>query len=85
MPMLKTRSGTRFEGFVTENSDSQRHFLTLEKPWGNLEDRGGLNREVRVGACAVRLGNREDHLHSIALTIKTAKIFPLDIIFLRIE
>jgi len=61
MPMLKTRFSTHFEGFLTEDADSQRHFSTLGKPWENLEGSSGLNRH---GACAARVREREFHSHS---------------------
>ena len=37
MPILKTRFSTLFEGFLSENLDSQSNFKTLGKPWEKLE------------------------------------------------
>ena len=46
MPMLKTPFSTLSEGLLTENSDSQRHLLTLGKPLRKAREAGDLNSEL---------------------------------------
>jgi len=83
MPILKIRFSTLFEGFSSENFDSQRHFLTLKKPWKILREKSHLNKKnvhekkifFPLGACAARVGAREDHSSQLLNSNSQALIF----------
>jgi len=83
MLILKTRFSTLFEGFTSENSDSQKHFLTLEKTWEILREKSHLNRKMcmrkkiflPLGACTVRIGACEDHSSQLLNSNNQAPIF----------